>query len=255
MKEILAKPWARQTIAALGIGVIVAVVGPFGTFRSLDLPARLLYWVPLIALGWIQWALIDRAVSHLAELWRGGWPGPWWSRELLLCLLTPVPLIFEIVAFQRLFGLRVGASWLELYGWTAGLTLMISALVIGVIHWARAAAAETDPEGAARVDRDFVARLPAEKRGRLLCLKTEDHYLRVYTDRGEELILLRLKDALRELEGHDGRQVHRSYWVARTALAEARRDGRKTLLRLTNGLEVPVSQTYLPELKAAGWLA
>ena len=192
-------------------------------------------------------------MKRLAEVWLGDWPGPWWSRDILLCFLTPVPLVFEIVWFQRLFGLRVGASWLELYAWTAGLTLMISALVVGIIFWARAAAAV--PETAPRADRDFVERLPPEKRGRLLCLKTEDHYLRVYTDRGEELILLRLKDALRELETHDGRQVHRSYWVARAALAEAKRDGRKTFLRLTNGLEVPVSQTYLPELRSAGWLA
>ena len=256
MKVALQRPLVRQTIAALGIGVIVAVIGPFGTFDDLSLPARLAYWIPLIALGWIQWTLVERVFDGLAIRWFGAWPGPWWSQGLLLCLLTPIPLIVEIVAFQSLFGLPLRASWGELYAWTAGISLLVFALVSGVILWARAAANETAmTDSAEQGDPDFTERLPPEKRGRLLCLKTEDHYLRVYTDRGEDLILLRLKDALRELRGHDGRQVHRSYWVSRAAVSRSRRDGRKTLLVLCNGLEVPVSQTYLRELKADGWPA
>jgi DNA-binding LytR/AlgR family response regulator len=49
--------------------------------------------------------------------------------------------------------------------------------------------------------------------------------------------------------------VHRSYWVARKAVAAVEREGHRTELVLTSGDRVPVSRTYLPMLRQAGWLA
>ncbi len=38
--------------------------------------------------------------------------------------------------------------------------------------------------------------------------------LHFHTDRGSDLILMRLSDALTELKGLEGAQTHRSWWVA-----------------------------------------
>ncbi len=88
----------------------------------------------------------------------------------------------------------------------------------------------------------------------MLCLRTEDHYLRIHTTAGEGLILFRLKDAVLELAGADGMQVHRSYWVARDAIEATERKGRKTILILKNGQHVPVSESFMPAVRSAGWL-
>jgi DNA-binding LytR/AlgR family response regulator len=65
---------------------------------------------------------------------------------------------------------------------------------------------------------------------------------------------MRLSDAIAELEGIEGAQVHRSWWVARNAIADiARTDGRATLT-LQDGSQVPVSRTYAKLLREAGWL-
>jgi DNA-binding LytR/AlgR family response regulator len=45
-------------------------------------------------------------------------------------------------------------------------------------------------------------------------------------------------------------QTHRSWWVAFDAIEKEQRDGRKNLLKLTNGTLVPVSKTYLNQVKA-----
>ena len=87
-----------------------------------------------------------------------------------------------------------------------------------------------------------------------MCLRTEDHYLRIHTTAGSDLILFRLKDALAELDGADGRQVHRSYWVARDAIETSERKGRKVILVLKNGENVPVSESFMPAVRDAGWL-
>lgn len=97
----------------------------------------------------------------------------------------------------------------------------------------------------------LLERVRPERRGALLAIKAEGHYLQVYTDAGSDLILYRLSDALLELGGEDGAQVHRSWWVAARALAPQRH---RDKLVLTNGVEVPVSRSFLVAARQRGWL-
>jgi DNA-binding LytR/AlgR family response regulator len=68
------------------------------------------------------------------------------------------------------------------------------------------------------------------------------------------LILFRMSDAVAELDPMFGRQVHRSYWVAKRGVASIERDRYRIRLLLTTGVQIPVSRTYLPALREAGWL-
>jgi hypothetical protein len=100
----------------------------------------------------------------------------------------------------------------------------------------------------------FMRKLPKELRGKLLCLEMDDHYIKVHTDKGRHMLLMRLKDAISELEGHKGLQVHRSWWVSEGAIIGSGKEGRNTFLNLKSEIVVPVSRTYLPELKLRGLL-
>ena len=95
----------------------------------------------------------------------------------------------------------------------------------------------------------FFRRIPAHLGDELLALGAEDHYLRVITPLGSDLILMRLSDALDELGDAAGMQVHRSWWVAHGGVETLRRDGGKAVLVLRNGGEVPVSRTYLAAVR------
>jgi hypothetical protein len=100
----------------------------------------------------------------------------------------------------------------------------------------------------------FLARLPAKLAGAdLYAVEAEDHYLRLHTSAGQDLILMRLSDAIAELEGIEGAQTHRSWWVAKGAVTSVERgDGRATLT-LKDGAEAPVSRGYAGSLRASGW--
>ena len=98
----------------------------------------------------------------------------------------------------------------------------------------------------------FIQQLPIEKRGKLYCLEMSDHYVKVYTDKGHHMLLMRFKDALAMLEDHQGLQTHRSWWVALDAIVTVKKEARKTTLVLANDLEVPVSRTYQKPVKEAG---
>ena len=84
--------------------------------------------------------------------------------------------------------------------------------------------------------------------GDLIFLKSEGHYINVHATGGSCLVMMPFKDAVDDL-GTVGMRVHRCYWVAHGHVIELlNRDGR-TVLRLTDGHEVPVSRTYLPTVR------
>lgn len=97
----------------------------------------------------------------------------------------------------------------------------------------------------------FMSLLPVDKRGELYCLEMDDHYVKVYTDKGHHMLLMRFKDALGLLEDFDGLQTHRSWWVSKQAVKSVLKEQRKTTLVLINQLEVPVSRTYSEAVKQA----
>ncbi|RDI38120.1 LytTr DNA-binding domain-containing protein [Gluconacetobacter liquefaciens] len=103
--------------------------------------------------------------------------------------------------------------------------------------------------------RDFLGRHAPDLAGaRLLALAAEDHYLRIHTDRGQALALLRLRDAIDSLGEEAGLQVHRSFWVAMHAAPLAARRGQSWQLELPSGLSIPVSKARVAACRAVGWL-
>lgn len=257
-ETLLSRNWFRQALAVLGIGLLVSLIGPFGTFDEMGLPLRTTYWMALVALSWLQWLALDWLADAVAGHAFGTKPWPWWLQGVTVTLLGAALLAVEVPLLRGLLGLSGGPPLLELFGWIVSISLLVYAGVSGIIFWAQAAArSEPGKDSAVPISSSgevrFQLRLPPDKRGALICLKTEDHYLRVTTVAGEALILMRMKDAVAELAEVDGRQVHRSYWVARAAVRQSWRAGRKRRLALDNGLEVPVSDSFAPALKAAGW--
>ena len=102
----------------------------------------------------------------------------------------------------------------------------------------------------------FLERLPAGLGSKIVALRSEDHYVRVYTPLGDTLVLATLSEAVRTCEslGLTGVRVHRCWWIAAGAVTEIVRNGRKLAVRLENGVEVPVSQTYREVARHAGIL-
>lgn len=91
----------------------------------------------------------------------------------------------------------------------------------------------------------FAERIPARiSVDDILAIKAEQHYIRVYTPQQEYMVLYRFSDAVRELDPQLGLQVHRSYWVSKTAIDTVRPSAKKFSLRLTTGATIPVSTPH-----------
>ena len=81
-------------------------------------------------------------------------------------------------------------------------------------------------------------------------IKAEQHYIRIYTELGDEMVLYRFSDAIKGLESFNGLQVHRSYWVAIDAIKTVDNGGSSMTLTLKNKIEIPVSKSYRKQVEA-----
>ena len=210
---------------------------------------------PLNAVQWVLDAAVGAAIGLAVARW---WvPQSWfhdklWAAALMIACSVAAPLTLVVLGWIVLLHhqpLTLQLVWGVLPS-AFGSSLVMTALAFLV----RRPATQTHAAPANAPPPKFLARLPAKLQGgELYAVEAEDHYLRLHTSLGQDLILLRLADAIAELEGLEGAQTHRSWWVARAAVTEVERgDGRATLT-LKDGAEVPVSRGFARQLRAAGW--
>lgn len=256
-------PDARQLLIDLTImavvGVVLAVLGPFGSF-AMPFALRLAYWLGIALAGYALYLPATVGATRLAARLALPEAGLW----VAACVVATVPMTIVVWAVDGLWQpLRLPSA----QGWLASYAnVLILGSAITSIFWfgrarrARAAVAPpvampivAEPATAAPAP-PFLDRLPPHLGRDLIALEMEDHYVRAHTPAGSTLILMRMRDAVGELGDMEGAQVHRSWWVARGHVTAANRDGRNLRLLLTGGIEAPVARGQVEALQAAGWL-
>jgi hypothetical protein len=226
-------------------GLFLALAGAFGSGQA-PIYARLLYWIVLMGLGWFWGVFVSRYFFR-----RSTWPQSLWMRVVASALVMALPFSAVVAGVGML-------TFHQHYPAAAIPELTASVTVVCLVMVAINVLVEEQMGGMTEASAEppkFLERLPLKLRGaQLWAVEAEDHYLRLHTAKGQDLILMRLSDAVSELNGIEGAQVHRSWWVARDAITEAvRGDGRATLT-LKDGAEVPVSRTYARLLRQKGWI-
>jgi hypothetical protein len=256
------REWALDLAIMTAVGVFFGLIGPFGSFYGGPVELRVAYWVANTWMGFIVLSTTVRLsvrASIRLDL-------PVWFALAMGVAIGAVPLSIGVAYFSAwvwppnhgqvspLFGqygqvLAISEPFAFAYYFLAGRGWP------GTVRRAQEArAAPPATAGDAKSDGRFLDRLPPRLGRDLLCLQMEDHYVRAHTAMGSDLVLTPMKDAIAELVGVEGMQVHRSWWVARAAVVQQLSDGRKLSLRLSNGLEAPVSRGSVARLRAAGWL-
>lgn len=247
----VAQALARAAAVAAAAGVFMAMAGAFGSGEA-PLPQRLGYWLTTMILA------SGIGTAFFLPAYLNGWLN---RRPILgsaiVALAMSAPLTVLVWCLSRTFFPQfITRSWRYLPAyWPA--VAMVSLVMTAINHLAadragRRQVTHAAPAGAAPVK--FLDRIPLKLRGgELYAVQAEDHYLRLHTSKGSDLILMRLADAVAELEGIEGAQTHRSWWVARAAVQDARRSDGRAVLTLKTGIEAPVSRSYAGVLRNAGW--
>ncbi|UEM20573.1 LytTR family transcriptional regulator [Skermanella mucosa] len=241
--------------------VLLTLLGPFGTYTDLDAGTRFIYWGLAMLAGFVLVEdMIFRALQ-VASVRNFPWPASLAGGILVAAVpMTAVVLALE-AGFRQPFATDPG-SLATLYAYVLSITVLVGGVpiflelhrhgLLAPVQPVEAPAAVSAP--AAAEPARLLDRLPAARRGALLALSMEDHYVRVFTDAGDCLLLLRLSDAMVETGGTPGLRIHRSHWVATAAVTRLERlpDGRLRL-HLVNGLVLPVSRSYAKAVREAGF--
>ncbi|WP_454718121.1 LytTR family DNA-binding domain-containing protein [Caulobacter segnis] len=243
---ITAKESLRGFAVSAVAGVFLALLGAFGT-DAVPFGIRLAYWAGLCFSG----AIVGTAVSRLIGGDGRADEKPWLYATLTVIGVTlPFTLVVWLVSDLTFYGqLKPGGFLNYLLP-----VFIVTMAMTGLNFLVQRTPPETHAAPVGAPPARFLDRLPPKLRGgELWAVEAQDHYLRLHTSRGQDLILMRLSDAVAELEGIEGAQTHRSWWVAKAAVEDAQRgDGRATL-QLKGGVEAPVSRAYSKALREAGW--
>ncbi|WP_244624561.1 LytTR family DNA-binding domain-containing protein [Sphingomonas sp. So64.6b] len=245
-----ARRWAIDLAILVAIGLLMGFLGPFASERA-PIVGRYVYWMICIVGGGLIGVVADVLLSrYMAATWR--------RVAVVSVLMTPAVSLLVMTTEHYLMG--------GLFGWLGYRRLLwqvwpilLAVMVVRALAWrrlpvrveTRTVIAPPLPE----TEAIFRRRLSAKRRGaQLIAIEAHDHYLKVHTDAGVELITLRFADALDELTRAHGWRVHRSWWVAADAVEDVRWRRGAGEMRLVGGVMVPVSRTYAPVLKEAGWI-
>lgn len=241
-----ASPLAWAILA--GVTIVLGLVGPFDTYAALGTPARLAFWGAIVVATYFT---SFGTVCLLEALLFRQRPGAWGYALLGLLSGPPVALIVWAINLA-VFGAAV-ASFPILLANVSAIAAVVSGLIALVsIRFATAGSHATPETGGPSSPPPLLERLPPHQRGRLLYMSMQDHYVEVITDRGRHLLLMRLSDAIRETDGIDGLQIHRSHWIARDGAQTSLRRGGRLFVRMSDGTELPVSRNHAQAVKDAG---
>ncbi|MEM1050530.1 MAG: LytTR family DNA-binding domain-containing protein [Pseudomonadota bacterium] len=242
---------------AITMGLGGLLLGYVGATDSYELPLalRLGLWLGLCAVGGIIAITIERAAASSGMRSRS--IVAWWALLTTCLAIAMVPVIF-LVNSTGSYSPIADLPLFTLNSFAISAALVAFRLLIGTVlsHSSPSATAEpavTDEVVGAGRPRLLARLKPRLQSAELLALKSDGHYLRVFTDEGSELVLMRLKDAIAETDPVEGMQVHRSWWLARRDGIERRNSDGRIELKLDEENWVPVSRTYRATWLKQNW--
>lgn len=245
-----AREWAIDFAVAAAIGLFIGVLGPYGSYLNGAVGPRIFHFIVCFCVGTLIFGVLQRLAVAGAERLRI----PVWPVIIVALLVGCVPLALFIswLATTLWPFLRERIAPLEWYGQCVFLSGPVLTFVI-----VRRALKARSMRGALPVQAappSAITTPVMPPPGEVLCLRMEDHYVRVHTLGGSRLVAGPFERVIAGM-AQEGMRVHRSWWVARAAVTGVIADGRNLRLTLRGDLTAPVSRASVARLREAGWLA
>ncbi|MBP2158881.1 hypothetical protein J2X24_001444 [Asticcacaulis solisilvae] len=212
--------------------LVMALAGPFGQAERFLPSQRIGLWLMYLAAGLPMLALVLTGLRR----WLTGIP---LAGMCAAAASLPILLVVETIGLIEGRPLpHGGLDWLRSAAEVAVLCVPFAVLLERFLR-----PVEAKPAA--------VTALLIAADVRAVC--AEGHYTRLFTPRGEQFLDHSFSEVLMALEGRDGAQVHRSWWVARGAVEGLQRKGSAAVLKITGGLAVPFARRRLTKLRGEGW--
>ncbi len=228
--------------------VVFAIIGPFGTFERMTLATRMVYWAITMTGSWAISVTTIAVFNHMPIFARLNSH----LRLALACFTASLPIALFLRFLLPYFSPNIEISILVHYLYALPLTLAFGFLATMVLSAHNKSHTSADDEANKKLNELLLHRLSPKNRGPVKYMTMEDHYVRVTTTRGEELVLMRMGDAVSAASCLPGVRIHRSHWVNSQFAQDTRKEAGRTLIVMDDGKQLPVSRTYQKDARAAG---
>lgn len=237
-------------LVCLLIGSMISFFSPRATLL-MEPQERFLFWISLCCIGGTGIFISDIILNYFPIKSRGLLKSFIQSICGTLAVLLPLYVFYnpaEIPRFQTTL----------IFIWAVMVLILMGSFILNAqraelnIIPSPANAETENPVGGKPAE--ILRRLPVHlQSAELYALSAEDHYVRIHTSKGDNMILMRLSDALLETGTVEGAHIHRSWWVAKDAINDIKFKGRAAEVSLKNGVNAPVSRNMSKTLKEMGW--
>jgi len=235
-------------LICLIIGIIINLFSPTVTLL-MDPNERLEFWIILCLVGGIGIFISDILLALFSPKWPELIKAFFQSIAGTIAVLIPLFTIYgpeDLPSYERAV----------IFVWA-----IMALIVAGAFIFSRQTRgirqdqiSDTVTPTSHNMEPKVLSRLPIHlQSAELYALSAEDHYVRIHTSKGEEMVLMRLSDAIAETEAVSGLQTHRSWWVSKEAIKDIQSKGRNAEITLKGDIKVPVSRNALKILKSKGW--
>ena len=256
MRELTKYILSPITIFAfLAAATLMTLAGPFGTFVTLDMLERAAYWYTLVGISILLGIVIRRAVDQ-------NWPTRSFcfranlTAAVFTFLFTPCIILMNVsmVGDEKV---STGIPIWMMYIAVGIVPVSVNAMLFFMLKFRPIVpfGAPVDYVEATSERPRLFERLSDDLGEELIRMSVQDHFVHVHLVGGYERLRMRFGDAVQEVKGVSGMQVHRSHWVAEDAVEGYVQVGGRVSLCLSDGSEVPVSRNYRQHVEDAGFLA
>lgn len=229
------------------LGVMLGLVGPFATFDYFKPIPRIVYWIGMVFVGYAAGFFGGAfALNIINQIWKS--PAVW---AIILCSGLGSGILVSIAVY--IINAAIFGDW-QLDGFSGILTAVYCILISICVAALHVLFVREDRPSAPK-SIEILSRLQIQNRGTLLYLSMQDHYVNVVTSRGQELLLMRLSDAIKEAQGVEGFKIHRSHWIAIDGVKRVERQNSNHFVEMLDGQKLPISRGQIQTAKDAGLIA
>lgn len=158
------------------------------------------------------------------------------SAVLMSLVFPAIAYLFfgdPVFSFEKLF-----LPMLAIYGFSSGyMMLRVSDYVCYNAYKKRHASDEP------------ASNLPPNKRGPLISISAQDHYVEIVTKNGTHLQRMSMTNAVEAVPEGTGMKIHRSHWVAFNQILSLEEDLGRHFVVLRNGTQKPIAKANIGDLQ------
>lgn len=235
--------------------VLTAFAGPYYTLERFTFPQRLVYWGTTHVISAVLMSFLSIYAGVLGRSWH------WLPVALAAGLVGVLPVVGTIYLAEGV-ALGFAPGWSDdmpfwrLVASVAPPLLAVTLLIDLLFELRRRDAARAAPlEGAQEsavqeaqppIPRltQLQSKLPHHLGHEIVTVQARDHYVEITTPEGSAMILMRLADAVVDLEPLDGMQVHRSWWINLHHISQIASGANGPEVTMSTGQRIAVGRSF-----------